>query len=123
MDFEKGLTKTVEWYRENHGNWGDIDSALVAHPRRGHTVKEIQGSADPEADSNLQVRPPHTALSLSLQIVCSSLGVHVCVCFVTGHYGQASTSLTVHEASCHTQWRRSWRWSLVEGCCGFRPQK
>lgn len=77
MDFEKGLTKTVEWYRENHGNWGDIDSALVAHPRRGHTVKEIQGSADPEADSNLQVRPPSP---LSPSPNCVLIAWCTCVC-------------------------------------------
>eukprot|EP00245_Coleochaete_scutata_P011625 TRINITY_DN433_c0_g1_i1.p1 TRINITY_DN433_c0_g1~~TRINITY_DN433_c0_g1_i1.p1 ORF type:complete len:674 (+),score=160.76 TRINITY_DN433_c0_g1_i1:149-2170(+) len=31
--FDKGLVKTLEWYRANPDYWGDISGALVAHPR------------------------------------------------------------------------------------------
>ena len=37
--FELGLSKTVEWYKKFSGNWDDVESALVAHPRRGFTGK------------------------------------------------------------------------------------
>jgi len=40
MTWEEGLRTTVEWYRDNSGNWGDIESALVAHPRRGLVPSE-----------------------------------------------------------------------------------
>ena len=30
-----GLQETIEWYKKNNNNWGDISSSLVAHPRRG----------------------------------------------------------------------------------------
>jgi UDP-glucose 4,6-dehydratase len=33
--WEDGLRETIAWYRDNSGNWGDISSSLVAHPRRG----------------------------------------------------------------------------------------
>ena len=33
--WEEGLRQTVEWYRSNTGRYGNIDSALVAHPRQG----------------------------------------------------------------------------------------
>jgi dTDP-glucose 4,6-dehydratase len=35
MSWEDGLKRTIEWYKENSGNWGNIDAALVAHPRIG----------------------------------------------------------------------------------------
>jgi len=41
MDWEDGLKQTVDWYRTNSGNWGDIESALVAHPRRGLDSFEV----------------------------------------------------------------------------------
>jgi hypothetical protein len=37
------LRLTIEWYRVNSGNWGDLSSALVAHPRRGLTPAEVAG--------------------------------------------------------------------------------
>ena len=30
-----GLKETIDWYKKNNNNWGDISSSLVAHPRRG----------------------------------------------------------------------------------------
>merc|ERR1719506_648577 len=33
--WEDGLKRTVEWYRQNTGRYGNIDQALVAHPRQG----------------------------------------------------------------------------------------
>jgi hypothetical protein len=41
MSWEEGIRRTVEWYRVNSGNWGDLTSALVAHPRRGLTAAEM----------------------------------------------------------------------------------
>ena len=43
--WDDGLRRTVDWYRCNSGNWGDLTQALVAHPRRGLTAAEMyQGS-------------------------------------------------------------------------------
>ena len=33
--WEEGLRKTVEWYKLHTGRFGDIETALVAHPRQG----------------------------------------------------------------------------------------
>ena len=33
MGWEEGLRKTVEWYRDYTSRYGNIDAALVAHPR------------------------------------------------------------------------------------------
>ncbi len=41
VSWEDGLRRTVDWYRANSGNWGDLTSALVAHPRRGLTASEM----------------------------------------------------------------------------------
>jgi hypothetical protein len=41
VTWEEGLRRTVDWYRVNSGNWGDLTSALVAHPRRGLTAAEM----------------------------------------------------------------------------------
>jgi UDP-glucose 4,6-dehydratase len=41
VTWEEGLLRTVEWYRVNSGNWGDLTSCLVAHPRRGLTAAEM----------------------------------------------------------------------------------
>lgn len=35
VSFGEGLKLTMEWYRSNPNHWGDISSALVAHPRVG----------------------------------------------------------------------------------------
>ena len=41
VSWEDGLRRTVEWYRGNSGNWGDLSAALVAHPRRGLTASQM----------------------------------------------------------------------------------
>jgi UDP-glucose 4,6-dehydratase len=35
VTWEDGLRMTSEWYKSNGTNWGNCESALVAHPRRG----------------------------------------------------------------------------------------
>ena len=35
MSWEEGLSTTVEWYKKYTGRFGNIDDALVAHPRIG----------------------------------------------------------------------------------------
>jgi dTDP-glucose 4,6-dehydratase len=40
VDFEAGLQKTLAWYAEHRGNWGDIEAALVAHPRLTNTLRK-----------------------------------------------------------------------------------
>ena len=35
VSWSDGLKETIEWYKKNKSNWGDISSSLVAHPRRG----------------------------------------------------------------------------------------
>ena len=35
VSWEDGLNKTVDWYKQYTGRYGNIDSALVAHPRSG----------------------------------------------------------------------------------------
>jgi len=35
VSLEEGLHRTVEWYRRNGYRFGDIETALVAHPRAG----------------------------------------------------------------------------------------
>jgi UDP-glucose 4,6-dehydratase len=35
VTWEEGLAKTVEWYKEFGWRYGDIEGALVAHPRAG----------------------------------------------------------------------------------------
>ena len=39
--WQDGLAKTVDWYKKFSGNWADVESALVAHPRRGWTGKTV----------------------------------------------------------------------------------
>lgn len=47
VGLDDGLRLTVEWYKRFSGNWAEVESALVAHPRRGHLVKEItEGVSD-----------------------------------------------------------------------------
>jgi hypothetical protein len=51
MAWERGLKATVDWYKRFSGNWGEVEAALVAHPRRGYLTKEItEGVADLPAD-------------------------------------------------------------------------
>ena len=38
MSWEDGLKATVEWYQKFASRYGNIDAALVAHPRRGSTA-------------------------------------------------------------------------------------
>jgi len=35
VSWEEGLTKTVEWYKTYSSRYGNIEQALVAHPRIG----------------------------------------------------------------------------------------
>jgi len=35
VPFAEGLAVTVEWYTKHSVRFGDIESALVAHPRAG----------------------------------------------------------------------------------------
>lgn len=35
VGWEEGLARTVEWYRQHSHRFGNIESALVAHPRAG----------------------------------------------------------------------------------------
>lgn len=35
MSWVEGLQKTVEWYKQHTGRYGNIESALVPHPRAG----------------------------------------------------------------------------------------
>jgi UDP-glucose 4,6-dehydratase len=35
VSWQEGLARTVEWYRQYSSRYGDIDAALVAHPRAG----------------------------------------------------------------------------------------
>jgi len=51
VSWEEGLRRTQEWYAKYSSNWSDVESALVAHPRRGHTVKEIEGHVSKEAET------------------------------------------------------------------------
>jgi UDP-glucose 4,6-dehydratase len=46
VSFEAGLQRTVEWYKKFSGNWDDVESALVAHPRRGFTGEAWRGKPD-----------------------------------------------------------------------------
>ncbi len=35
MNWEEGLRTTVEWFKQHSGRFGNIEDALVAHPRIG----------------------------------------------------------------------------------------
>lgn len=35
VSWEDGLRMTVDWYKKHTGRYGNIESALVAHPRAG----------------------------------------------------------------------------------------
>jgi UDP-glucose 4,6-dehydratase len=51
VSFEAGLARTVEWYAKFSGNWDNVESALVAHPRRGFSGKAWTGKPDEEASA------------------------------------------------------------------------
>ncbi len=54
--WDAGLAKTVAWYGKYSGNWSDVESALVAHPRRGWTGKTVvEGRADADDDEDDKV--------------------------------------------------------------------
>jgi dTDP-D-glucose 4,6-dehydratase len=40
MPWEEGLRRTVEWYRQYSYRYGNIETALVAHPRAGASTEE-----------------------------------------------------------------------------------
>jgi len=46
--FADGLARTVDWYKQYSGNWDDVESALVAHPRRGFSGRAWAGKIDSE---------------------------------------------------------------------------
>ena len=46
-----GLAATIAWYRRYSGNWADVESALVAHPRRGALAKAFEGVDESPEDS------------------------------------------------------------------------
>ena len=41
VTWKQGLKLTVDWYRVKSGNWDDVESALVAHPRRGLLASQM----------------------------------------------------------------------------------
>ena len=41
MSWEDGLKATVEWYKKYSHRYGNVDSALVAHPRMLNTKSEV----------------------------------------------------------------------------------
>jgi UDP-glucose 4,6-dehydratase len=45
VTWREGLRLTVEWYRRFSTNWDDVESALVAHPRRGLLVSQMHHSS------------------------------------------------------------------------------
>jgi len=42
VSFEDGLQRTIKWYQEHTNHWGDISSALVAHPRAMPAQADVQ---------------------------------------------------------------------------------
>jgi UDP-glucose 4,6-dehydratase len=53
VTWAEGLARTVAWYGKFSGNWSDVESALVAHPRRGWTGKVVvTGRADEDDDKD-----------------------------------------------------------------------
>ena len=52
VEFDAGLVLTVEWYKKYSGNWADVESALVAHPRRGHHTKEVSQGVPPSDETS-----------------------------------------------------------------------
>ena len=49
VSFEAGLARTVAWYQRYSGNWDNVESALVAHPRRGFSGKAWTGKPEEDA--------------------------------------------------------------------------
>ena len=52
VSWTDGLQRTVDWYKLYSGNWRleDVESALVAHPRRGLLAKQMLGDTDEAKD-------------------------------------------------------------------------
>jgi len=50
MNWEEGLKSTVEWYKQYSYRYGNIDSALVPHPRIGTTVTDESNDKRPPMD-------------------------------------------------------------------------
>ena len=51
VTWDEGLSKTVTWYSKYSENWSDVETALVAHPRRGWTGKVVtQGKEEDDHD-------------------------------------------------------------------------
>ena len=58
MSWDEGLAATVAWYKRFSGNWRmeDVESALVAHPRRGLLASAMHGEVN-SSDSDLKDDP------------------------------------------------------------------
>ena len=58
VSWEVGLQRTVDWYKLHSSNWAiaDVESALVAHPRRGALAKEMLGLVAEDSSANLVPR-------------------------------------------------------------------
>jgi dTDP-D-glucose 4,6-dehydratase len=42
MNWEEGLKTTVDWYKQYSHRYGNIDAALVAHPRMLNTKQDVE---------------------------------------------------------------------------------
>eukprot|EP00744_Colponema_vietnamica_P000735 GILI01001280.1.p1 GENE.GILI01001280.1~~GILI01001280.1.p1 ORF type:complete len:343 (-),score=82.34 GILI01001280.1:113-1141(-) len=38
VGFEEGLSRTIQWYKYNHGNWSTVEDALAPHPTVSHQL-------------------------------------------------------------------------------------
>lgn len=47
VTWEAGLRDTIAWYNTHSGNWGSIESAIVAHPRHGLLASELMEGKAP----------------------------------------------------------------------------
>jgi dTDP-D-glucose 4,6-dehydratase len=47
VSWEAGLRETLAWYETNSGNWGSIETAIVAHPRHGLLASEMMEGKAP----------------------------------------------------------------------------
>jgi dTDP-glucose 4,6-dehydratase len=43
VSFDEGVKMTIKWYREHPDHWEDVESALVAHPRKGMAPSTAAG--------------------------------------------------------------------------------
>jgi UDP-glucose 4,6-dehydratase len=77
VSWDEGLRRTLEWYRVNSGNWGDLSAALVAHPRRGLTASELYLAAHHEGGGGSgasAVGSPHSVHSAASGVASPPTG-------------------------------------------------